>query len=565
MRYFLRYLYPPVFIIFFLLFVSSAHAATYYVSNAGLDSNTGTITAPWKTLVYSASKLVAGDILYIRGGIYQEKVTFSATGTNSQPIKIMAYVGETPIIDGNYVIPTSSYSALMVFSGSYLMVDGLEVRNSLWQGIEVSGTNITLSHIASHDNMEHGIITWGSKDAIVQDSVIYGNAKSFENGVHQFSRTTYATGISAAGASDRTILRRIKTYHNWGEGLSTFNATNTLMEDNIVYDNAKQLYISDTTGTTAQRNIVYCTPDNIYRLSNTVTQHGINLQDENQQPPSANIVIINNLVAGCVTNFKWYPFTSNSSMNNVLIANNTFINATGTTSDAAFTIASPTTIAHANSRIINNIIEQDDGKTIGSFGAPATGVVFSNNLWSKAPPTSMLGMDTIIADPLVTKSGLLAPGSLTSEYFKLSPSSPAIDKGKSLSEVMADYLNTSRPEGSAYDIGALEQNPSVINSPTPTLSPTPSYCLHKAQGDANCSSDSLGKAVTLADFEIWRKEYFGSCTATNSTVAACQTDDDGDGRLMDANFDYPGSGANPGDTQITISDFEIWRKSYFAS
>ncbi len=82
------------------------------------------------------------------------------------------------------------------------------------------------------------------------------------------------------------MLRRNTTYHNWGEGLSTYNATNTLMERNTVYDNSKQVYISDTTGTTARRNLVYCTPGNPYRLSTTVTQHGINLQDEDQLPAS---------------------------------------------------------------------------------------------------------------------------------------------------------------------------------------------------------------------------------------------------------------------------------------
>lgn len=34
---------------------------------------------------------------------------------------------------------------------------------------------------------------------------------------------------------------------------------------------------------------------------------------------------------------------------------------------------------------------------------------------------------------------------------------------------------------------------------------------------------------------------------------------------MDANFDYPGSGSNTTDTIVTIADFEIWRKGYFAT
>ncbi len=447
----------------FFNFTEPTRAANYYVSNNGLDNNSGTITAPWKTLVFAAGKLVAGDTLFIRSGIYHEKVNFSRSGTASQPITILSYPSEVATIDGNYDIPTSSFSALINFSGSYINSSGIEVKNSLWQGVEVLGSNVTLTNFTSHDNYEQGIITYGSVDAVVQDSVIYNNVKSFENGVHKLGRTSYATGLSAAGASNRSILRRNKIYNNWGEGLSTFNATNTVMEDNVVYDNSKNVYVSDTTGTLLQRNLIYCTPGNIYRLSNTVTQHGINVQDEDQQPASANNTIINNLVMGCVTNFKWYPCspvssctTADSSMNNVLVANNTFVNSTGSTSDPNFYIAAPTNINHVNTRIINNIIEQDDAKTIGAISSPTQGVTFSNNLWSKAPPTTMSGANSLTANPLLSKNGSLTPGDLTADYFKLLTTSPAIDQGATLTEVVKDYFATNRPEGASYDIGAHE-------------------------------------------------------------------------------------------------------------
>jgi Right handed beta helix region len=437
-------------------------SSPYYVSPSGNDANLGTINTPWRTLSYAAGRLVAGDILYIRGGTYQEKVNFSQSGTDSQPITIAAYPGETPVIDGNYTLPAATpiYSQLVTFSGSYIQADGLVVRNSYWAGVTISGTNVTLSHFTSHDNLEAGILTWGSTDAIVQDSIAYNNAMSFRNGVYNYSgRRSHATGISAGKGSNRSILRRNKIYNNWGEGLDTFNAINTTAEDNIIYDNAKEVYVSDTTGALVQRNLIYCTPRNRYRLSSAIAQHGINLQDENQQPASTNNTIVNNFVVGCVDNFKWHPYTSNSSMQNILIANNTFINATGTTSDAAFTVGSPVGIAHSNTKITNNIVVQDDSRAIGSLGDRSAGITFSNNLWSKSPPSSMMGRNSLVGDPLITKTGYLTPGNLTGDYFEFLSSSPAINKAATLAAVTVDYFGTSRPQGSAPDIGAFEYSP----------------------------------------------------------------------------------------------------------
>ena len=58
-----------------------------------------------------------------------------------------------------------------------------------------------------------------------------------------------------------------------------------------------------------------------------------------------------------------------------------------------------------------------------------------------------------------------------------------------------------------------------------------SGCSMKFQGDANCDG-----RVTIADFEVWRREFLGEITTT------------------DANFNSDG--------RVTISDFEIWRRSF---
>lgn len=104
---------------------------------------------------------------------------------------------------------------------------------------------------------------------------------------------------------------------------------------------------------------------------------------------------------------------------------------------------------------------------------------------------------------------------------------------------LEEFLNGTNPKGSV--------NPSV--SPQP-------FCTSKQNGDADCVN-----GIKLADFEIWRKEFYRQCS--NSNLSACAPDDDNNGILMDANFNFTGSIHPSQDTKVDTVDFEIWRKNFF--
>ncbi len=66
----------------------------------GDDANAGSDRKPWKSLTHSIRQLKPGDTLYLRGGVYYEKVSLSQSGTSNAPITIASYPGELAIIDG---------------------------------------------------------------------------------------------------------------------------------------------------------------------------------------------------------------------------------------------------------------------------------------------------------------------------------------------------------------------------------------------------------------------------------------------------------------------------------
>jgi hypothetical protein len=68
-------------------------SATYYVSTTGNDGNPGTMAQPWRTIQHGIDVAVAGDTVFIRGGIYLETLLFGTSGNaNDGHIVFMNYL-----------------------------------------------------------------------------------------------------------------------------------------------------------------------------------------------------------------------------------------------------------------------------------------------------------------------------------------------------------------------------------------------------------------------------------------------------------------------------------------
>ncbi len=429
-------------------------APAYYVGPNGLDTNPGTLNSPWKTLTYAVSQLHAGDTLYMMGGTYREHFYVDVNGLQNQPIVISNYNNEEVIFDGTNINLTDG-SPLFGINGSWINVSNLTVQYSKGAGITVRGAHVTLDNIFAHHNWGSGVLLSGNYD-VIQNSRIWYNSVMNENGTLP---TAWASGVSCARYPDYCTIRKTTVWNNWGEGISSFEALHTTIEDNISYNNQINIYVSDTKYSITQRNLLYCTrgnPIDVY-----TRQIGIYVGDEKGVPiplgeagqrfPSSNNTFLNNLILRCGDNIAFVPNVSSDN----LFAYNTFVNSGGSHENINVKIYSG---SGTNIRFINNLILQEDDNLIGVNDG--SGVIFENNLWSKTPPSDMVGAGMIIGDPKLAKTGNLAPGELTAAYFRLLPTSAAIDRGIQLSDTSTDYFLDIR--GKLPDIGADESNPVTL-------------------------------------------------------------------------------------------------------
>lgn len=134
-----------------------------FVATNGNDSNDGlTTNTAWRTVQKAANSAQPGDIVCVRSGIYNEKVTVNVSGTAGAFITFQSYPGEMAVLDGTGItVPADDNGMIYVQNKAYLIIKGFEIRNYKTStknrvpiGIRLVGTS---HHIEVRDNVIHHI------------------------------------------------------------------------------------------------------------------------------------------------------------------------------------------------------------------------------------------------------------------------------------------------------------------------------------------------------------------------------------------------------------------------
>ena len=430
-------------------------ARTYYVATDGNDSHDGLAPArqrgsrgPFRTLTRATRAVKAGDTVLIRGGTYVGYAGswgYTVSGTESKPITVTAYPGETVIVDGaGRTQPPEAYTPLMQVYGNWFRISNLEFRNGSYAGLNVVGDHCTVDNVYAHHNRGSGIFTSGD-DNTITDCRVHSNSMINEHGV---MRIGWGFGISLCANARHSTIRRCTSWNNWGEGLSIASGYSCTIEDSVSYDNfTTNIYISQSVGGVCRRNLSYYTEGNPLQPY-VSSQNCIIVGDEGNPPDSAGNTIVNNLCLGgdrCL-------LAGGREFENTLIAHNTFVDAFSRLRRSEGACVYVTGGSSTGGRFVNNIILQEGPAAISHL--EARGVAFDHNDWSKKPVSGCRGSGDVIGDPRLLKAGPKGPGSLTPEWFRPSAGSPARDRGAPLDRVTEDAAGQLR--GQTPDMGAFE-------------------------------------------------------------------------------------------------------------
>ena len=188
-------------------------ACTLYVATTGSNSNPGTQAKPFLTISKAASVAVAGSVICVGPGTYNEQVTSSTNGTAGHWITFLSTTPQGAHVAQPTATPGSPGNTVREFliHGNYTEVNGFEISGGD-EGIYADGTFKCAMNNLVHNTGGDGIAMNCS-----DYSAIYGNT------IHDCGKfATYCgSGISLyeAIASDTQA-----GFHNW-------------VSHNISYDN----------------------------------------------------------------------------------------------------------------------------------------------------------------------------------------------------------------------------------------------------------------------------------------------------------------------------------------
>jgi hypothetical protein len=138
-------------------------STTYFVQPDGSDSNSGTITAPFKTITKAVglAQLAAGDTIYLRGGIHDfytdaNKISISKSGAAGNPITLQNYQNETVILDFSHQTSGGTVRGISL-TGNYWYFKGFTLRNAGDNGLYVNGSYNTFEQLIAYRNQDTGI------------------------------------------------------------------------------------------------------------------------------------------------------------------------------------------------------------------------------------------------------------------------------------------------------------------------------------------------------------------------------------------------------------------------
>jgi MYXO-CTERM domain-containing protein len=395
----------------------TAAAATYYVATGGDDGDDGGSASPWATLQHAADMVGAGDTVIVRTGAYAG-FNLESSGMEGAPITFRAEEG-VQITSENATTP----DGINLEGASHVVVEGFTVN-----GMERAGLRaVTADHVTLRGNHADANGRWGILTGFVDDLLLEGNFTSGSLDEH---------GIYVGNSGDRPIIRHNVSWNNNANGIHMNGdaeqggdgiISDALVEGNLIYGNGvaggSGINCDGVQDSVIANNLIY-----------DAHASGISLYRIDGGGPSSNNLVVNNTVV--IANDGRWSLNIQDDSAGTTVYNNVFLNLHP--SRGAVTLCGPGCEADLSSdyNVIVDRFSRDDDTVI-----------------DLAEWRAGTGQDE---NSVVSDSAAVFLDAADDDYH-LSPTSPALDLGTTMSAPAADLDGNARPAGEGVDAGAYER------------------------------------------------------------------------------------------------------------
>ena len=249
--------------------VATPLGTAYYVSPTGDDSNPGTEVLPWKTLAKATAVATSGVTVFIKQGVYRERLLPVTSGTADAPITFTSYPGDSATITGAGMTPLADgWSGLIWMQDlRYIKISGLRVTNSENICIDIeNSSHVTIEKNFIDSSVAPGIKVYGSDNIVIdanevahgcmredlEECISVGKTNLLEiknNRVHDGG----AIGIDVKYGSSNAIVTKNEVYNQRGAiGIYIeawlLHQFNIDVFDNISHDNGIGFAVTSETG-----------------------------------------------------------------------------------------------------------------------------------------------------------------------------------------------------------------------------------------------------------------------------------------------------------------------------
>ena len=445
-------------------------ATDYYVdvNKSGSSGNGLTVATAKKTLQEAANlSLVAGDVVYVKGGTYTVSGTQAIMSINAKSGSASGYITFRNVAGESPKIEFAGYNGIeLIGASSYIEINGFEI-----QGYKGATDTRTIAGAEGQYRTSYATCTGVS----FADSY---NAPYTGNGIFVKDNDNNVTTDN----SHHIRILNCKIHDCGGGGIAISGADYLTIENNEIYRNAwysvyansgisiYQPYNFDTgTGYKMfiRNNKSYLNDSKIKWQSGCVFSdgNGIILDDyRNTQNTSAyGIYTGKTLVANNITYGNGGSGIHAYSSNNIDIVHNvSYQNGQRTTSTpptGGYNDGGIYGNATTNVQIINNIIVGISGRKVNSNTSNTNHVIAYNSFFGGNAPT-LSGTGIVAASSinnLTTDPKFINPSIDPSVAdFQLQTSSPAVNSALTFSAVTTDFGGATRPLGAGPDRGAYE-------------------------------------------------------------------------------------------------------------